>query len=141
MVLCCCAAPLRAFPSINAVVLFMHGLQPRRWWLSRRRCMIPATLSGTGTSSSATTRATGTWSPAMRDRFKSCMFSSSFAYIYMGIGEFIIFLFCHDFHGSTRCCSQVYDEQEPLRHTVAGDRKNQVAALSVSQKIQNFRCC
>lgn len=27
------------------------------------------------------------------------MFSSSFAYIY---GEFIIFLFCHDFHGSMR---------------------------------------
>jgi hypothetical protein len=52
------------------------GLQPRRWWPSRRRCMIPATCSGTGTSSSATIRANGAWSPAKRDKFKSCMFSS-----------------------------------------------------------------
>jgi hypothetical protein len=32
-------------------------------------------------------------------------------------------------------CSQVYDEQEPLWHTVAGGRKTQVAAISVSQKM------
>jgi len=67
-------------PSIHQRRGLVCGLQPRRWWPSRRRCMTPATCSGTGTSSSATTRAAGAWSPAKRDKFKSCMFSSSCAY-------------------------------------------------------------
>ena len=132
LVLCCCVA----FPSIHQRRGLVCGLQPRRWWPSRRRCMIPATFSGTGTSSSATTRATGAWSPAKRDKFKSCMFSSSCAYMDVYFCSAMIFTSGSWFSAFVFVrCLQGYDEQEPLWHAVAGGQKTQDAAISVRQKI------
>lgn len=103
LLLRCACVP---FHSIDVVRGLVCGLQPRRWWPSRRRCVIPATFSGTGTSGPATTRATGAWSPAKRDKFRSCMFFLLILCIYGPL-----FLSCHGFHarhsGSAFVCTPV----------------------------------